>query len=223
MDTTRRTIQLVGLVAGWLAIATNVSAQQNSTCRWVPGVGWRCRPPQVSDQSRGTSTRQTPADEIVRVIAPLAGGSRAQNYGSGVLVVGPDDLHGWVLTAEHVTRDRRDVMVVMPGGTRYPGIVAASDRADDVALLRIEKPPIKPRRVANDSPALGAEVYLAGFPAGGAYRSWVTRRIRLYESKDRLEVAGHAENGTSGGPMIDARGRGAVQGILRLMIRLSAQ
>ncbi|MCG8586528.1 MAG: serine protease, partial [Pirellulales bacterium] len=90
---------------------------------------------------------------------------------------------------------------------RYRAEVAASDRAADIALLRIAKPNVSPRRVADAPPALAAEVYLAGYPRGGAYRSWVTRRTKLYESAGRVEVSGHSENGTSGGPMIDARGR----------------
>lgn len=189
-----------------LSSLTNpAAAQQGANCRWVPGVGWQCPSPTQSPAGRRDKS-QEPAQEIVRVIVPHADGSGAEDRGSGVLVEGPDNRFGWVLTAEHVTRQRREAIVAFPSGGRYRSTVVDSDRQRDVALLRIAKPTIAPRRVADDMPVMGAEVYLAGYPAGGAYRSWVTRRTKAYENGGRLEVAGHSQNGTSGGPMIDARG-----------------
>jgi hypothetical protein len=195
----------------WLALVDPSMGQDNAKCRWVPGYGWQCPTTQPNPRPTTGSGRarapQQPAEEIVRVIVPHGGRTGAEDHGSGVLVVGPDDHHGWVLTAEHVTKHRRDAIVEFPDGRRYRATVVRSNRADDVALLRIAKPHVSPRKVAEGEPAMSAAVYLAGYPAGGAYRSWVTRRATIYESGKKLEVLGNAQNGTSGGPMIDERGR----------------
>ncbi|MCG8584371.1 MAG: serine protease, partial [Pirellulales bacterium] len=204
MKSIARTLVLVVLM-GIGASSRHVLAQQLNGCWWSPSAGWQCPAP-TSNHRAGRPARQTPAEEIVRVIVPHADG-RTEDRGSGVLVVGPDDNHGWILTAEHVTNGRAEAIALFPSGRRYRAEVAASDRAADIALLRIAKPNVSPRRVADAPPAMAAEVYLAGYPRGGAYRSWVTRRTTLYESAGRIEVSGHSENGTSGGPMIDARGR----------------
>jgi hypothetical protein len=205
--------QVIGICTLVVASLANIassdaqSSSASSTCRWVPGRGWQCPIAGRAPDIRRSARPQQPAEEIVRVIVPHADGSGSEDRGSGVLVFGPDEQHGWVLTAEHVMSQRREAIVEFPNGQRYRGTVVASDRTDDVALLRIAKPSIAPRRVAEVEPTMGAEVYLAGYPQGGTYRSWLTRRTKVYEASTRLEVAGHAENGTSGGPMIDARGR----------------
>ncbi len=191
-----------GLVC--LALAHAAPGQDTANCRWVPGYGWQCpRPTTNDDRAYGP---QKPAEEIVRVIVPHGGRSGAEDHGSGVLVVGPDDQHGWVLTADHVTK-QRDALVVFPDGKRYQATHVRSNRAHDIALLRIAKPHVSPRKVAQSEPPMNSPVYLAGYPAGGPYRSWAARRANLYESAEKLEVLGNAQNGTSGGPMIDERGR----------------
>ena len=192
---------------------------QNADCRWVPGYGWQC--PRPSGNSGVARVAQKPAEEIVRVIVPHGGRSNTEDRGSGVLVVGPSDEYGWILTAEHVTKHRRACVVEFPDRRRYHGIVLRSNRAEDLALVRIAKPHVSPRMVAEDEPQINSQVYLAGYPAGGSYRSWVTRRANVYESGRRLEVLGNAQNGTSGGPMIDERGR--VVSVISTTQRMGAQ
>jgi hypothetical protein len=187
-----------------LVLAHAAPGQDRADCRWVPGYGWQCpRPATNVDRAQRP---QKPAEEIVRVIVPHGGRSNVEDRGSGVLVVGPDDDHGWVLTADHVTK-QRDALVIFPDGKQYQATHVRSNRGHDVALLRIAKPHVSPRKVAQSEPLMNGPVYLAGYPAGGAYRSWISRRANLYESAERLEVLGNAQNGTSGGPMINQQGR----------------
>lgn len=205
-------VRVTSLAAVWLATSPVLSQHAGPSCRWIPGTGWQCTRP---DRALGASTaaratRQTPAEEIVRVAVPHGAHSNMMDRGSGVLVEGPDDASGWVLTAEHVTKHRTDVIVEFPDGRSYRGRVVRASRADDAALIQIARAHVRPRRVAEQSPPLGSAVYLAGYAAdghNGTYRSWVTKRQDVYEDGQKLEVTGSAQNGTSGGPMINEQGR----------------
>lgn len=144
---------------------------------------------------------------VVRVIVSERGGT---SYGSGTLV-GTSPSHGLVVTNWHVVRDAAGpIMVIFPDGFRSPASVMKIERDWDLAALAIWRPNVEPVVLATAAPRPGETLTIAGYGPGW-FRA-VSGRCTQYVAPgsnmpfEMVELAAHARNGDSGGPILNRRG-----------------
>lgn len=139
-----------------------------------------------------------------------AGGARSErSFSSGFIL----DADGGVVSSAHSVEGATAVWVALADGRTLPARVAGSDRASDVAWLRIDAKGLPAVRTANRPACPGDWVAAQGTPFGfegtvtagvvSAYPRWVadTGGLPLIQ----MDVA--LNPGSSGGPLFDAAGR----------------
>ena len=124
--------------------------------------------------------------------------------GSGTLI----SAQGLVLTNEHVVRGSRgQVRVITAAGEQFVGQVIATDRANDLALVRLNSSgpfPFVPL-ASPDGIQVGQRVFAIGSPFGlsGTLTTGILSRIA--ENGD-LQTDAAINPGNSGGPLLNSRG-----------------
>ncbi len=136
---------------------------------------------------------------------------------------------GSLLTAEHVVTACQRILVVSRLVDSTPAALLATDRREDIALLRAERRP--PAVLSLGRPAAATRrLFVLGYPNGGdtlvASETWAILEnanlqpapAQLADVRNRIWIDGPSiKQGFSGGPMIDpASGRvaGLVHGLL---------
>jgi len=146
--------------------------------------------------------------------------------GSGVLI--KDDV---VLSAAHVVGNAEEIMVQFYDGEAISAKVERISRVADVALVRLDKPPVNPQVAAvgnSDETRIGDEIFVVGAPMGMPY-SLSRGVISGRHSKKDLSSDGKMteyfqtdasiNTGNSGGPMYNYRGE--VIGIVSFILTRS--
>lgn len=141
-------------------------------------------------------------------------GERDAGLGTGFVIA----ADGLIATNLHVIGEARPISVQLADGRSFDvTAVHASDRAADLAIIRIDAAGLTPLPLAEpDSLADGQEVVAVGNPHGFE-RSVVTGRVsgqRDIDGVEMIQLAIPIESGNSGGPLLDRAGR--VHGILTL-------
>jgi hypothetical protein len=125
------------------------------------------------------------------------------------VLIAVDEKWGYVLTAWHVVKQRRDRPVCWFGPKwACRAAVIGEDRANDVAVLQIEKPDLKPMGLAIHMPAKGTRVWLAGFAHGASYEEVPGKLLHGLETQwggQWVATSANTIEGVSGGPMLNAR------------------
>jgi serine protease Do len=128
-------------------------------------------------------------------------------YGAGVLA----DDQGHVLTCRHVIEGLDQISVTFSDGTTFPAQVVDSDPVLDVALLQIapgRKSELTPASVTDVE--LGDDVYAIGAPRKMAFslsRGMASYVGRPFSGVYYLQTDLAMNAGSSGGPVLDDRGR----------------
>ena len=153
---------------------------------------------------------------LERRLAPSPGGGEVTlpGLGSGVLI----DADGHVMTAAHVVQTADLVEVEFADGSKVTAAVVASDPIKDVALLKLDELPKKPRPAKigdSDKVRVGEEIFIIGAPLGLAHTLTVGHVSARHTNKDGVMGEVRAETfqtdaainqGNSGGPMFNRRG-----------------
>jgi S1-C subfamily serine protease len=125
---------------------------------------------------------------------------------------------GHLLTNHHVVADAKFVRIKLSDGRSMVGEVLRSDRARDVALVQTDPIEFDALALRTGMPEVGDEVFALGSPFGAALSSSVSRGVvsarRVLESVPFLQSDVAVKPGSSGGPLIDVKGR--VVGITQL-------
>jgi regulator of sirC expression with transglutaminase-like and TPR domain len=173
-------------------------------------------PPAVRSTPRARSVAQLAAaarKSIVVVTVKGRDGKRA-GLGSGFVV----SAGGLIATNFHVIGQGRPIQVEFADGKSYPATaVHASDRARDLAVIRIDARGLTPLPLGDSARAVdGQPVVALGNPRGLKHSvvSGVLSGRRRIGGQAMLQVAIPIEPGNSGGPLLDSYGR--VLGIMTI-------
>jgi S1-C subfamily serine protease len=152
--------------------------------------------------------------EAVRTIHLLMLELTNEGAGSGCVL----DQAGHIITNNHVIEDARKISVTLFNGQTYEARVVGTDRATDLAVIKIDAPPeeLFPLPIG-DSRALhvGMQVYAIGNPFGlertltsgivsSLNRTLGISRHRTIRSIIQIDAA--INPGSSGGPLLNTQG-----------------
>lgn len=149
---------------------------------------------------------------VACLVSEFADGS--QSIGSSFFVA-----PGLLATARHQIDNARRIVVHLPRGGTVQGRVAAQDKANDAALVRIEATGPGALPIGAGKPTLGEEVFTVGCPLGLSHtltRGVVSHPDRVINGQHLIQTDLAINQGNSGGPLVNARGEviGIVHGRL---------
>ena len=129
------------------------------------------------------------------------------SYGSGFFV---SQEH--IVTNYHVIAGAAHGTAKIVGKTRTYLIqrIIAIDVDNDLALLQVKIPGVKPLRLGdNDKVRIGDQVYVAGSPKGleGTFSDGIISRISRGAGKEYLQMTAPISPGSSGGPVLNSEGK----------------
>jgi S1-C subfamily serine protease len=133
-----------------------------------------------------------------------------QGQGSGFIV----DAQGHILTNYHVIEGGRDIEVTV-GKKLYKAKVVLRDKDDDLALLQISAPDLKPVVLADSKDLqVGQKVYAIGNPFGlnGTMTTGIISAIRSVHGpegnliENAIQTDAAINPGNSGGPLLNLHG-----------------
>ncbi len=119
---------------------------------------------------------------------------------------------GHIITNNHVIEGCSRVKTFIDG-TEIEAKKIAADRANDLALLKVDQKPAHVFPLSSNNPEILQDVYVAGFPFGEAVSSSikVTRGIvsaeaGLENNYSEIQIDAAIQPGNSGGPIVDEFG-----------------
>ncbi len=120
--------------------------------------------------------------------------------------------NGHLVTNAHVVTSCEHVEVQVPSG-RMKATVLGTDRRNDLALIKIDYEPKRSYMLRTETPHLGEDIFLAGFPYGDSFSSSVkvTKGIvsaltGVDDNTGNFQVDAALQKGNSGGPIVDPAG-----------------
>jgi len=135
--------------------------------------------------------------------------SSPSQMGSGVIV----SDQGHVVSNLHVVRGADAIRVTLNDGRVFPATLQGSDKATDIAVLKIDAEAVQPLRFGDsDSVRAGQIVFAIGNPFGlqesvsQGIVSGVGRRAMNESLNEYIQTDSAVNPGNSGGPLINVRG-----------------
>ncbi len=134
-----------------------------------------------------------------------------RGLGSGVIV----DGDGYIVTNNHVVADAEVLRVRLFDDREYDATVVGTDPQTDLAVIRIDAGELVPARLADDDEIrVGQWVLAAGSPFGlpktitaGIVSATGRGSMGIANYGDFIQTDAAVNQGNSGGPLIDLRGR----------------
>src|SRR5262245_24374724 len=129
-----------------------------------------------------------------------------QGLGTGFVI----DKSGLIATNLHVIGEARPISVQTADGKSLAvKAIHASDRALDLAILKVDSENLSPLTISNEKPAAGEPVVVMGNPQGLKHSvvTGVISGVREIDGRNMLQLAIPVEPGNSGGPVVDLQGR----------------
>ncbi|MBV8379299.1 MAG: trypsin-like peptidase domain-containing protein, partial [Paucibacter sp.] len=158
---------------------------------------------------RGEVPRITP--DLVKAVVTVESGIGS---GSAFYI----SRSGYLLTNYHVVSDAKFVRIKLSDGRSLVGEVLRSDKILDVALLQTEPVNFDALSLRSEPGVVGEDVFALGSPFGSVLNGTLTRGVlsshRVIEGVSFLQSDAAINPGSSGGPLIDAKGQ--VIGIAQL-------
>lgn len=176
------------------------------------------QPSETTEASSPTPTlppeeKPTPTYSLAEVVALLEPAvvriETAEASGSGSII----SRTGYVLTANHVVEGAALVKIILMSGEKYDGIVVASDKDKDLAIVGI----IADRSGfpdgvlgSSENITVGEEVVAMGYALGleGQVTSskGIVSAIRNIDGSSYIQTDAAINPGNSGGPLVNLRG-----------------
>ena len=178
----------------------------------IDSVGPSAPPAEIPNESIDTPELARAAGSVLR-IAGTAFQCGQNQTGSGFVVA-----DGRVITNAHVVAGVNEPVVEVPGAGARPGRVVHFDPVRDIAVLAVDglDRPVLPLGIKLKN---GTTAAFAGYPAGGPYRiqpasiqSYSPVLVQNIYGADPTplqvySMAANVQQGNSGGPLLDLRGR----------------
>jgi len=140
------------------------------------------------------------------------------SYGSGFFI----SRDGYLLTNQHVVKDNKFITVKLTTGRQLPGEVLRSNKARDIALVKVNESNMTALPLLLESPEVASEVYAVGTPQDERYSTTITKGIiSAYRTENDLTVIQSdvaIRPGSSGGPMVDRFGNVVAASIAGLTV-----
>ena len=158
----------------------------------------------------------TTAQIVKRTLPSVVRITSKGGAGTG-FVVGSD---GRIATSLHVVQDRSQVRVTLADGTTHDDVrVVAFDERHDLVVLRVPARGLRPLRVTRRQLGPGEPVVAIGHPLGldNTVSDGVVSAVRSGRGVDLVQISAPISPGSSGGPVLDDRGR--VIGVATLVFR----
>ena len=159
------------------------------------------RPPLNSPASAATPERRR---------AEQARPAEREYFGTGFYIT----RAGHILTTAHLVRGCKMLNAQIAGDATAAASIVAVSKADDLALLKTEFKRVVGAPFRADSIRLGEPVVVYGFPLHGTLSSAgnltsgnVTALAGLDDDHGKIQISAPVQPGSSGGPVLDMRGR----------------
>jgi serine protease Do len=158
-------------------------------------------------------TSRMPLDDDVpsflRPFAPPEG--RISGMGSGVII----DEHGHILTNNHVVEGSDKLVVRLDDGRELEPTIVGLDPKTDLAVIKVDATDLQPAELGDSSSVrVGQWVIAAGSPFGltrtvtaGIVSAVGRGSMGITDYGDFIQTDAAVNQGNSGGPLIDLRGR----------------
>jgi S1-C subfamily serine protease len=222
----RRVTLLVLLVGCFVFLATQLPWSRILPARWLGrGDGSpleltlaHAAPAYDTEEINNINVYKKVSPSVVNITATqlvynfFYGAVPQQGQGSGFIL----DKAGHVLTNYHVVEGaNRGIEVQLSNKRRYTAKVVGTDRAHDLALLKIEAPNLEPVTLADSTGlVVGQKVFAIGNPfglAGTMTRGIISsiRSIRTADGapiEDAIQTDAAINPGNSGGPLLNSQG-----------------
>ncbi|MEX2315858.1 MAG: transglutaminase family protein [Pirellulales bacterium] len=187
----------------------------------VPAQDNAPSPPRTPTESKPVAEQPVSIEELtarvqksIVVITSSGRDGRREGVGTGFVV----SADGLVATSFHVIGEGRAVRVQLADGRRADvTAIHASDRALDLAVLRIDAQNLSPLELGgSDEVKQGQSVIALGNPQGlkNSVVSGLVSALREMDGRPMIQLAIPIEPGNSGGPLVDMQGR--VQGVMTM-------
>jgi S1-C subfamily serine protease len=171
---------------------------------WRDRLERRMTPSQIAEAQRRSRELVARAEDKEKP------GSSVLGTGTGFAV----SAQGHILTAFHVASLGSSVRVHLPSGEATAAEIVASDRNNDLALLKIGATNIQAAAFRDGrGPSLGEDVFAVGFPLYGyistqlsATRGNLSALAGPADDTRLLQITAPVQPGNSGGPLLDQAG-----------------
>jgi len=171
-------------------------------------------PSKADDKAASVEATTKQVRESVAIITTTGRDGRREGIGSGFVVA----ADGLIATNFHVIGDNRAIAVRLADGRQLEvTAVHASNRALDLAVLRVDAHDLKPLALGDsDTLQQGQSVLALGNPQGLTHSvvTGVVSSVREVDGRPMIQLAIPIEPGNSGGPLVDLQGR--VQGVMTM-------
>lgn len=162
------------------------------------------KPLRIRGAAAPTDTVAASYPKLLASTLTLSDGTRS---GSGFLV----SAEGYLLTNQHVVGEQKFMKVRFSNGSEQVAELVRSDRARDVALLKLQQPVPAALHMKFQPPAPGEDAYVIGSPLGKTYAGTLTRGVisgfRQLNGVNYIQSDVRILPGSSGGPLLDAQSR----------------
>jgi S1-C subfamily serine protease len=210
------------LSSGFIKIGFTLLSLCLSLCTNV--IGWANAPQSPSQISNipfcPTQTQISLPSNIQRIMESVVIVQNGATIGSGVII----STEGAILTAEHLLSNANQVAVYLSSGAVETGQVISRNKAQDIALIKLQTHPLACLPLRNAWLPVGSPIYSVGFStAHGGRFFWSTDKIKGYRwfgshSPIYIQTGLDLMPGNSGGPLLDQNGQ--VVGIISWKLKL---
>lgn len=217
------TISAIALAAALTGLPMTALAQTSYTAPARPAAVAAPTPTMPYDSRRGVFSFAPGLENALPAVVQVttlgqsqgpssgADGPKPFASGSGVII---DARQGIIVTNNHVVENGRKFTVDMTDGRLFDAVLIGTDKATDVAVLKIVATGLSQVEIVNsDTLRTGDLAFAVGYPLGldqtltmgvisGLGRSGMGDRV-----EDYIQTDAAVNSGNSGGPLLDSRGR----------------
>ncbi len=155
--------------------------------------------PQAAIALQPEAVYQKANSAVVFIVVPQ---NRKQAiYGSGIII----NPKGWIITANHIVRNRQNVIIQI-ADHNYNGTVVARDPGSDLALIKLQSQMLLPTLgLQSIPPRIGQKIFVIGNPLT-LEKSFSDGLVSRLTDSGWIQYTAPTNPGSSGGPLLNENG-----------------